>query len=658
MTRHFEKHNLTMQTKLYCYFVFSFLLAHSAVVSAIEADDMSMLFGSSLETLTTITIASKKEETLNHAPGVVAVITAEEIQRYGARNLRDVLDRQTNMQIVGSNLFPHNKNVVRGIAKSHLDNNVLILLNGRPIRESSTSSINADIYAYFPLNSLQKIEIIRGPGSVLYGTNAFTGVINLVTKKAPKTASGSLALTYGSFDHKQGQVSGGGTWGDLEFFGAAQGLDMAGDDHHNVTDQFGNAGTYKTGGNGEQVVLNLRYKGLTVNALHSNTTNDNARVRFTLPSDEYEFKRQFIDVGYEYDIADNWNITANASYHQHTTKTLVGPGTALGDSTGYNHLLELATAYSPLEDLDIIAGGTYRKYSSVGTTEFETHSSSFYSQFDYQMLDWLSVIGGLQYNKQEAVAGDLSPRLALVAQFDEHWGGKVMYGKAFREVSASERFANFLPIAVGNPSIKPETIQTYDFQISYNAQNLSFAATYYHSKQANLITQLMGPPITIINHGSMEYDGLELEGKWQVNRNWELIGNLSYQTNEDEHGKKGVNYSPDLMVKTGVSYDSLKGYQLSVFNSYFAESTLQNDEVNTVAYYNKSPDGYHLLTANMRVNVGQFFNDPSLSNVTFSLYGDNLLDEEIYFPSIRVTSVNAIPHHAGRGLYGTVNIDF
>jgi outer membrane receptor for ferrienterochelin and colicin len=647
-----------MKHNLYCYFAFGLLFVHSISVFAADADDMTLLFGSSLETLTTITIASKKEETLNRAPGVVAVITADEIQRYGARNLRDVLDRQTSMQIIGSNLFAHNKNAVRGIAKNQLDNNVLILLNGRPIRESTNNSVNADIYAYFPLSSLSKIEIIRGPGSVLYGTNAFSGVVNLVTKKAPETASGSLALTYGSFDHKQGQVSGGGTWGDLEFFGAAQGLYLAGDDHHNVMDQFGNAGTYKTGRDGEQVVMNLRYKGLTVNAFHSNTVNDNAGVRFTLPSDVYEYKRHFIDVGYEHNISDNWSVTANASYHKDKTKTLIGPGATVGGTTGYNHLFELATAFTPLEGLDLVAGGTYREYSSVGTTEFDTYSHSFYTQFDYQLLDWLNVIGGLQYNKQESVDRDFSPRLALIAQFDEYWGGKVLYGKAYREASGVERFVNFPGLVVGDPSISPETIKTIDVQLFYEAKNLSFAATYYHGEHEDLVTLVAGSPSTIINHGGVRYDGLELEGKWQVNRNWQLIGNLSYQTNEDEDGTDDANYSPDLMVKTGVSYDSLKGYQLSLFNSYFAESTLKNEDVGTVSFYNKSPDSYNLLTANLNVNVGKFFNKPSLSKVTFSLYGDNLLDEDIYFPSIRNMTVNSIPHHASRGLYGTIKIDF
>ena len=640
------------------YLVLAFIFAHAAVVNAAEEEEMSLLFSSSLETLTTITIASKKEEQINRAPGIVRVITASEIKRYGARNLRDVLDRQTNMQIVGNSLFPHNKNVVRGVAKSQLDNNILILLNGRPVRESTDNSVNADFYNYFPLASISKIEVIRGPGSVLYGTNAFTGVINLVTKKAPEEAAGSLALTYGSFDHKQGALSGGGTWGDLEIFGTIQGLRLAGDNHYDVMDQFGNTDTYKTGLDGEHAVINLRFKGLTINALHSNTTSDNARVRYTLPSDSLDFKRQFIDVGYTHHFTDNWSVSANASYHEHTTRTLIGPGTTIGDATGYNHMLELSTSISPSEGLNIIAGGFHREYSSAGTTEFHTHSHSLYTQIDYQIVDWLNIIGGLQYNKPESTKSDLSPRVALIAQFDEQWGAKLLYAKAYREASGVERFVNFPGLIVGNPSILPETIKTIDAQVFYKADNLSFAATIYHSEHEDLVTQVFGSPNTITNHGSVRYNGIELEGKWKINQNWELIGNMSYQTNEDDDGNDDANYAPDLMIKAGVSYDSSKGYQWSVFNSYFAASTLQNEDLGTVNFYNESADSYHLLTANINVNLGKYLNEAALSNVTFSLYGDNLLDQEIYFPSIRNTGVNSIPHHAGRGLYGTIKVDF
>ncbi|PCH61782.1 MAG: hypothetical protein COC04_05860 [Gammaproteobacteria bacterium] len=651
-----------MIPKLCTTFIFSLLLlqpifVHAAAQQSTDTE-MEQLLGLGFEALLTVSIASKKEETLNDAPGIVAVITADDIKRYGARNLRDVLDRQTSMQIIGSNLFPHNKSSMRGVATTYVDSTVLILLNGRPLRESAVSSINHDIYAYFPINSLQKIEIIRGPGSVLYGTNAFSGAINLVTKDAPKEASANLAVSYGSFGSKQNQITAGGTWNDLELFGSFQTTDIEGDDFHNINGEFGSKGTYKTGKDGEQLFLNLKYKGLTVNALHSDTSTDHARSLFVLPSTEHEFKRQFIDIGYQHDFSDSWSINANFSHQDTHSELALNPAGDITKEDAKNYLYELSSTIQPIDDLNIIVGGTYRKLENSGDSDFESTDKSLYTQWDYQLLDWLNVIGGLQYNKPDELSGDYSPRLALIAQLNDNWSSKLLYGKSFREASGVERFLNIPSIIVGDESLSPETIKTFDFQVMRTDENSSFAVTYFHSEHEDIIARVGASPIMITNTGSITYDGVEFEGRFQLNQKWQFSGNLTYQTNENDSGMDDVTYAPDLMVKAGVSYDSLDGIQWSVFNSYFAESTLQNEDITTVTATNREADSYNLLTANLRINLGDVLNEPALSGTTVSIYGDNLLDEKIYFPSTSRTSVDTLPHHSGRGLYATISIDF
>ncbi len=611
-----------------------------------------------IEQLAMVSVASKKEEHIADAPGIVTVVTAEEIKRYGARNLRDVLDRQTSLQIIGSSTLPHNKATMRGESNSQIDNTILILLNGRPLRESATSSINLDIYAFFPVESLKQIEIIRGPGSVLYGTNAFSGAINLVTKDAPDSPSGELSLSYGSFDSKQGQLTGGGKWGDLEVFGTILGLNSDGINHDNIKDGSGTTGTFKTGKEGEQLILNLKYKGLTLNTLLSETTNDNHRVAFAFPSTELQFDRQFIDIGYQHEISSKWNLAVNASYHQRQSVAVLDTVPNIAKDRTNNYLFELSSSYAPTNKLNLITGATYRLLSSEGNLSFDTNSYSFYTQADYQLYDWLKLIGGFQYNKPEMISGDFSPRIASIIQFDEHWGSKLLFGKAFHEASPAQRFTNIPGIAQGNPNLSPETIETFDAQIFYNSPNLFLAATYFHSEQEDLITRVSGPPVTAINTGGITYDGIELESKWKINERIQFIGNLSYQTNEKNDGTTDITYSPDWMIKTGISYDSDKGYQFSLFNSYFAKSTLQNHQVASVTVSNPDADGYNLLTANINMNLGHVLNNKSFSDINLSLYGDNLLDEDIYFPSISRTNVNSIPHHYQRGFYGTISVAF
>jgi len=96
-----------------------------------------------------------------------------------------------------------------------MDNHVLILINGRPARENIFGGLNNSIYKTFPVSQISRIEIVRGPGSVLYGTNAYAGVINIITREYEKP-EGEVSLEYGSFDAKKVEVSGAGRIKDLE----------------------------------------------------------------------------------------------------------------------------------------------------------------------------------------------------------------------------------------------------------------------------------------------------------------------------------------------------------------------------------------------------------------------------------------------------------
>jgi outer membrane receptor for ferrienterochelin and colicins len=649
---------LFTRTVIVCFFI------HSFTVHAVENSrdtEMVQLLALDFETLITVSIASKKEEEIEKAPGIINVVTADEIQRYGARNLRDILNRQTHIQIVGSNLFPHNRTGLRGVTLTHVETDVLLLLNGRPIRDSGNSSANQDIYASFPIETIKQIEIIRGPGSVLYGTNAFAGVINLITKNAPSSPEGSLAFSYGSFDSKKGTLSGGGTFGDLEVYGAVTGIDNEGDDFNHINGEFGTTGKYKTGFNGENILLNAKFKGLTLNALLSDSTTDHGKSILSLPSDDYNLEREFIDIGYIHEFNDDWKGAFNYGYHRYQDDFKLGAFGITQESEGKDYLTEFSLQGKLSENINLLVGATYnvqKNTAKIGDIDLTSRHKNAYLQADYQMTDWLKLIGGVQYNNPDDVDSDYSPRLAAIFKLNEEWNFKLLYGEAFRQATTVERVLNVPGVVVGDFGLSPETIKTFDAQILYSGRRGSFSATYFRSKHEELITRVGVAPQQIVNAGEIEYEGIEIEGKFDVGHGFNFIGNMSYQTSEDDNDNDDMTYAPDLMLKAGVSFESMQGYQFSIFNSYFAASTLQNDEVTTVTANNKDADSYNLLTANVRVNLGQVLNDSTLSNTTFSLYGDNLLDEDIYFPSISRQSVNSLPHNKGRGFYATISVDF
>jgi len=143
----------------------------SAITSA---DDFEGLFSLSLQELINleVTTVSKRKESISEAPGVISVITAEDIKNYGATSLKDVLLRLPNFFIFDSSTFKASGAMLRAGATQHLNNHVLYLINGSPLRESQNGGLHTDINLLFPIDIIERIEVIRGPGSVLYGSNA------------------------------------------------------------------------------------------------------------------------------------------------------------------------------------------------------------------------------------------------------------------------------------------------------------------------------------------------------------------------------------------------------------------------------------------------------------------------------------------------------
>ena len=164
-----------------------------------------------------VTTASKKSESLLDAPAIMVVLTESDIHAYGGRSLVEVLDRTTSVFFMGTQENLQGALTMRGDATLGANNHILVLVNGRPIQESTHGGMIHPFLRSFPLASVKQIEIIRGPGSVLYGTNAYVGVINVITKDWD--SAGVAGVSYGAFDTTTASAAGGKTIGDLQVSG-------------------------------------------------------------------------------------------------------------------------------------------------------------------------------------------------------------------------------------------------------------------------------------------------------------------------------------------------------------------------------------------------------------------------------------------------------
>ncbi len=147
------------------------------------------------ELIDPITIATRYKQDADDAPSVVSIITANEIKRMGAKNLEEILRQITGFNVYPNTIEPNPQVAIRGFTNSS-NEIVKLLVNGHPIGNTFTTGFG--IYEGFPVGLIQKIEIIRGPGSALYGNSAMIGVINIITKD--ETNAPFLSSEYGSFD--------------------------------------------------------------------------------------------------------------------------------------------------------------------------------------------------------------------------------------------------------------------------------------------------------------------------------------------------------------------------------------------------------------------------------------------------------------------------
>lgn len=636
-------------------------IAYSSWAMA-ENDELVDIFSLTLEELLQVTIASKKTESFLDAPGVITVVSEQQIKNYGARNLRDILDRLVNMQVIGSNLYPHNRLAVRGVTQTHTDNKILLLLNGRVIRDANQGGINTDIYNLFPVEIIKKIEIVRGPGSTLYGTNAFSGIINLITKSDKKNET-KISFSAGSFSSKSMTASLVETGDNYHTNVAINVQDSDGDLFKNINGEFGTNGNYPMNKEALQLVFNGQYGDLDLNALLVDSKQGHVKSLFQFPSSILETERAHFDLGYNFMLNKDWELNTNFTYNYHQIAFDIS-NTRSTRTDSQDYLMELITKGKVSGTSDLIIGVTHESLKgtigniSVSPTAFDTYRAGIYSQIDWNLDAKNKLVIGAQLNKAEFSKSEISPRLVYIHKLNKDWTYKLLYGEAFRSPFATDMFLDS-PTLKGNPDLKPETISTFDAQVIYYTNSLYFSGTIYRSSHEDLHKrQTIDNVATFVNHGEVTYYGIELELRQQFAENSDFLFNASYQQNEDEIGVEGVTFNPEFMLKAGFSHDYNNGVIISLFDNYFSQPTQLTELGFTPVAINYKPEAYHLLTFNMGIRLDELMNDLKWRNLKLSVYLDNLLDEEIYFPSINRTNVSSLPHHSGRNAQLTIEYQF
>ena len=433
-----------------------------------------------------IVTATRTREEIKNVPNTVTVIGPADIEASSARNVGELLKGSLGIEINSYGPLGAAQSVgIRGSSASQ----VLVMVDGRPINSITFGS--ADL-SEVPIEQVERIEVVEGPSSHLYGANAVGGVINIITKKAPDQPSFKAGLSYGSFNTQTYQVEQGQTIGRFGYF-------LSGT--HKSSDGFRDNSAYE----GKDGSLKLSYQALERLSLSLLTTfhQDGLGVPGPKPAAGTLTPFGNSEVSSLFDHQDstlfnnnfnlNWDVNEKIqlssqiyqdwrelSFRQRyalfsafedrsTYKTNIwGGNLILSWNLPYQNKLTLGTDYRN-EDLEAETITTDLGTSMTTATQWKPDNTiwGFFAQDHWQLLPALRLVGGLRYDGTSRYGSETSPDLGLVYTPFKETRLKAHYGQAFRAPTFNDLFWP----GSGNTELKPEKGTSYEISLDQDLMN-------------------------------------------------------------------------------------------------------------------------------------------------------------------------------------------
>jgi iron complex outermembrane receptor protein len=202
-------------------------------------------------------------------------------------------------------------------------------------------------------------------------------------------------------------------------------------------------------------------------------------------------------------------------------------------------------------------------------------------QDEWQMASDWQLTAGVRYDDYSDFGGTVNPRAALIWNINEQLTSKIMYGRAFRVPSFTEQATQNNPVLLGNPDLNPETINTVEWAIDYRPfSSFRTAANLFYYHINNLIATVQDNQgiSTYRNFGNQDGYGGELEWDWQLNRQWNLKGNYSWQYARSDVTNQRVTGVPEHQVYFAAGWQFLPGWQFQSQINWIGGRTSPDDD--------------------------------------------------------------------------------
>ncbi|WP_404970473.1 TonB-dependent receptor domain-containing protein [Vibrio campbellii] len=619
-----------------------------ALLAAFSGSALANDQGEVVEMERMVVTASLTQHSELTAPASVSVITADDLSKMPVKDISEAIRSATGVSVLSSTAYGRNNIRIRGLDSKH----TLVLINGRRINSQDALIRGNDFdLSSIPLSAIQRIEVVRGPVSSLYGSEAMGGVVNVILKAPTEELSGSVGLQYESIlegdggDGLKGHAYASGSLSD-NVEGSIIVESSARDPWRTDTNPDFDALEEKDTTNvfGELAWQLTEEQRLIADVIY---TNDEREADWVHPRSGPQTNTQ---------DSTRWNygLTHEGAWDTVDSQVrLYGENMQLDDaSTAYkngaadvelqNNTLDFKLSGLWHDSHEWVFGGEYRTLElknsrDVPSGDIDNYQGAVFVQGEFDLNKLAVTLGGRQ-DFHEVYGSHFSPRAYAVYSFTDEFVLKGGFGGGFRAPGMMESSDQVRVIScgnrcwlTGNEDLKPEESESYEAGLAYETTAMGVGLMYYHTDLKNKIERDLTKPVgsvgqtpifTYQNIGKAETKGFELEGWYDITDSINLKGNYTYTDAKDKSSGDKLTKTPEHLANLDVNWEVFDSFTTFARVNYIGKQVITNQRRE-----NKTVDGYTLVGLGVAYDFQQFNLKAGLNNI----FDVELDDEDDYY---------------------------
>ena len=559
------------------YKIVVIILSLPSISTSAEPSRELLLF----QEIPTVFTVSKKEQTISESPSAVSIITDEDIRAYGATNIPDLLRMVPGVDVLAISATDYNVNI-RGFNKD-ATHKLLVLIDGRSVNLDFMGIV---LWESLPITmeEIKRIEIVKGPGSAIWGGNAYSGIINIVTRRPVEALGTTASVSYGERNTQIGSVIHGDRKGSTSYM-----ISAGWKQEDNWDDN--NWGQSVVRGKGS-LAMETKKGNFTLEQALSNSAS------LTISGGVVQSYGEVLTAADVY-RRDNTSSHLKLDYQRdwlrfHTYWNGLDTGIKETINSGDFNIktdtydTELQGVFDAGNSNSIVTGVSIR-VNTVDSELLSGHNQQdiwgLYLQDDLKLTEKLILTAGARYDQHPLVGWNLSPRAALVYTPKEGHTLRLSYTTAYLLPTFVESYLyRKVPVApgidivtIGSRDVNPGKIRSLEAGYQgHLTDRIKGTAELFYNELEDFITFIPSPENPLVysfyNRGKYKASGGEAGLDFYIADDLVARANYSYQFIWNDEAGTRVSYSPLSKANAELRFDPKRGVNAAAWVNYVGET--------------------------------------------------------------------------------------